>query len=142
MNCKPYKKINFENLKEKLKINTFVGRWTEQPNGVRAMPLISEEESEKKDLTYISLIFSKQTDAHYYKTQTENILFLSRCGMTFYENYNDKYIMGLSSFKCGDAISIDPGVVRNIIPYENKPCGIELIVQPRFDIADEVHVFE
>lgn len=144
MNEKFYQKINFELLREnlKLKLQARSGEWAEQPNGVKVMPLISEKESEHKDMTYIELMFSKQTDAHYYKTQTDNILFLNRCGMAFYEKMHEKYIMQFSRFESGDAISIKPRVVRRIIPYENKLCGIELIVQPRFDIADEVHVFD
>jgi len=143
MNDKFYKKISFKALKEELKLEArTVGEWETQPNGVKVKPLISEEESNARNLTYIGLIFPVHTDAHYYKTQVDSILFQNRCGIAFYEKVKGDYLMNFSSFNHGDAISIPSYVIRKIIPDEKKPSEIELIVQPKFNPADEVHVFD
>jgi len=146
-----FKKIDFEAYKKFLGLKkTIEGDWMEQDNGVLVKPFISEEESERHNLTYIGLSFSKPTDGHFYKTQLDTIYFKTDGKIEFYHEYeiNRKISDGEATgkektkvpFSAGDAIEITPPVVRKLIP--KKRLEIELIVQPRFNPEDEVHVYD
>lgn len=147
-----FKKIDFGIFKKYLGLKkTEEEEWTRQENGVLVKPLISDEESIRLNLTYIGLKFDRPTDAHFYKNQTDVICFKTDGIVEFCDGY---FLGGKSPqvtdkektrtpFPAGYAIEIPPPVVRKIVPKPTeKKLEIELVVRPRFDSKDEVHVYD
>jgi len=138
----PYSRIyNFAKLKESFGIeSTLEGKWKEQENGVLVRQLISEELSDELDLTYIGLQFSENTDGHKYHTQTDTIHFITDGLVEFATNHSGMELFRKYFIK-GAAIQIPPHVIRKICVPEGG-LEIELIVQPQFNIEDEIHVYD
>jgi hypothetical protein len=90
-------------------------------------------------LSYLGLIFPNFTGMHYYKTQTDTILFKSPGGVTFSHDKDAPEKNWSHVFRKGDAIQIPPEVIRGLSPL-GQPLEIELIVEPTFDLLDEVLV--
>ncbi len=125
-----YKK--FLGLKKKIRSD-----WIGQENDILLKPFMSEDESKEKDVTYIGLRFQKPTDGHKYKTQTDTIYFVTEGAIEV--SYGD--VRKVREFLPEDAVEIPPHFVRKLIP-RGKSMEIELIVKPRFDPKDEVHVYD
>ena len=149
-----FKKVDFGVLRKYLGLEkTDEGEWTRQDNGISVKPLISEKESVRRNLTYVGLIFEKETDAHFYKSQTDVICFKNDGIIEFYDGYevNEKdpsrAVTDKGKFRypfpAEYAVEIPPPVVRKLAPKPGeKNLEIELIVRPRFDSEDEVHVYD
>lgn len=135
--------IKINEYKKSLGLGAIIKKdWVEQPNGVLIKPFITEEESKRLDLTYIGLIFPKRTDGHKYLTQTDTIHFVTGGSIEF---SRDEYsICCACPFSAGKSIQIPPPIVRKLIPHaeEGGKLEIELIVQPRFNPDDEVHIYD
>lgn len=150
MSYEYFKKVDFEAYKDFLGLRKRLDEdWKEEDNGVLVKPFISEEESKSLDITYIGLKFKEPTDGHFYKTQTDTIKFVTDGKVEFFKDYiiNRKIKNGVKigegkeksqvKFPAGSSAKIVPPVVRKLFP-----CEIELIVQPRFNSEDEVHVYD
>jgi hypothetical protein len=134
-----FKDIDFEQYKKGLDLKAATdGEWVKQRNGVFVRSLISQEESNEKNVTYIGLKFPKPTDGHSYHTQTDTIRFK---GKGFIEFSYDGGEREPYTFVEGDSIQIPSNVVRKIIPFI-RDLEMELIVTPRFDPKDEIHVYD
>lgn len=115
--------------------------WLTQENGVLVKPLIKEEKNERLDITYIGLIFPDMTDGHKYKSQTDTIHFINSGIIEFsHDEFSSKRPI---PFEAGDTIQIPPPVIRRLVPNASNDdqLEIELIVQPKFDPKDEIHVY-
>ena len=135
-----FKQIDFKRYKKLIELKKTVAEdWIRQPNSVMVRPCISDSYSLRLNLSYLDIIFPAPTNGHYYKTQTDTILFRNSGKIEFSLDQKAEK-RRIFSFSDGDAIEIAPPVVRKLIP-EKEPLKIELIIQPRFNPEDEVHVY-
>ncbi|MFH0836531.1 MAG: hypothetical protein V1870_00210 [Candidatus Aenigmatarchaeota archaeon] len=139
MNPPYFKRIDFAKYTKALGLKiTTEEDWCEIRDGIYLNDIISKDESAEHNLTYIGLRFEKPTDGHYYKTQVDTIYFETDGQIEFSTDNKNKEIY---TFSTGDAIQIPVSVVRKIIPM-GKYTEIKLIVEPAFDPADEIHVYD
>jgi hypothetical protein len=134
-----YEAINFASFMYALGLKrdmSLEGDWSEQENGILVKPMITDELCDAQNLTYLGLIFKEPTNAHYYKTQEDTILFKTLGKVDFgypgsQENLQTYY------FYPGNAIQIPSGVIRQLSPVIGM-LEIELIIQPKFKDSDEI----
>jgi len=113
------------------------GDWREQETGVLVKPMITDDLSKEYNLTYIGLIFNQPTNAHYYKTREDTILFKTPGKVDFLLPGRQK--PQTHYFQPEEAIQIPRYVVRQLSPID-KTLEIELVVKPRYKESDEIPV--
>jgi hypothetical protein len=99
----------------------------------------------ERDLSYLCILLTKATDGHKHRAETNTILFLTNGSIEFSSQVGSGYKPSLpyqQKFSIGDAIQIQPPVVRKLMPDNGELLEIETIVQPRQRRYDTVFVYK